>query len=341
MSWFSDTFLGTESSSGKRTDYLADRKQGEYEKYAQGWGEQADKFQGMGDEFFDPMSGRNQQRYGMMEEGINDQTTAGIRDWQGAMAQQGMGNAGGIGAQNILQQRRRAGGDTARGMGQAYQQSFGMGMQAAKMGSSERSKGATATGAADQIYAGANQAKMAQDTSNAQKKAGFNQMLGGAALSFVMPGMMGGLTKGLMGAGKNIAQHGEGGFMKGLGGMMQNIAQPHMQSMNLQDASQKNLMRQLNGEGQGGQSFAQNYALQSPRITGGQGMFNTQGSFGQGLMNYGMQNMGNRASAYGSGFGNAPPNPYQLTPNFHGPAQQNQGYMQNEPLDFGGRDWTY
>ena len=61
--WFSRTFLGTESSDDKRDDYLKQRKNEEYEQYATDWGLQADKFQQMGDEFFDPNSWRNQQQY--------------------------------------------------------------------------------------------------------------------------------------------------------------------------------------------------------------------------------------------------------------------------------------
>ena len=274
MSWFSDTFLGTESSAGKRSDYLTDRKQGDYEKYAQGWGEQADKFQQMGDEFFDPMSGRNQQQYGMMQDAIGEQTTAGIRDWQGAMAQQGMGNAGGIGAQNILQQRRRAGGDSAKAMGQAYQQSFGRGMQAHQMSTSERSKGATATGAADQIYAGANQAKMAQDTSNAQKKAGFAQMVGGAAMSYMMPGVGSMLT---------------GALSKYGGKAGQALAQPHIMNQNMQyHGNQAYLNQIMNPESEA-------YKMQGARPVSQFGWGGGQDAGGgswltQGLMKYGLHN---------------------------------------------------
>jgi hypothetical protein len=175
---------------------------------------------------------------------------------------------------------------------------------------------------------------MAQDAANAQKKAGFAQMVGGAAMSYAMPGLMGGLTKKLAGAGGKNPLWGDK--------IANMIAQPHLQNMNISDAAQMNLMRQLHGEGKGGQSFASSYNLQRPSYTPGS-MFNTQGSFGQGLMNYGMQNMQNRnAGAYSSGFGQGAPNPYALTPNFHQPApvvQQNNSASSMAP----GYDpnWTY
>tara|TARA_R110000744_G_scaffold175444_2_gene294195 strand:+ start:2539 stop:3432 length:894 start_codon:yes stop_codon:yes gene_type:complete len=229
--WFGKMFLGTESSSSKREDYLDDRKNEEYDQYALDYNKQADKFGEMGDEFFDPMSGRNQQQYGMLESAIQDQTSSGIRDWQGAMAQQGMGNAGGIGAQNILQQRRRAGGDSANAMSKAYQNSFGMGMKAHQMGSNARGQAVNATGMSDQIFAGANQAKMQQDTTNSQKNAGFAQMVAGAAFGAVAPGLGQGLSGMMSGMG------GSGGF----GNMMHNLAAPSQARYAQQNAAQKGM----------------------------------------------------------------------------------------------------
>tara|TARA_R100000655_G_scaffold45974_1_gene82779 strand:- start:18853 stop:19752 length:900 start_codon:yes stop_codon:yes gene_type:complete len=230
MGWFSDTFLGTEDSGQKRTDYLADRKHGEFEQYASDFGASADKWSDRSDQFFDPNSTINQQRFGILNEAIQDQTASGIRDWQSAMAQQGLGQgAGGVGAQNILQARRRAGGDSASAMNKAYLDSFGLGMQSAQFASGQRSKGQGATGQADQIYAGANQAKMQQDSINAQKKAGFNQMLAGAAIGGIMPGV-----KGML-----------GGAMQGIGGdspqWMQNFAKPYQDSMNMQQMTQDHM----------------------------------------------------------------------------------------------------
>ena len=226
--WFSRMFLGTESSASKREDYLDGRKNEEYDEYALDYNKQADKFGEMGDEFFDPMSGRNQQQYGMLESAIQDQTASGVRDWQGAMAQQGMGNAGGIGAQNILQQRRRAGGDSANAMSKAYQNSFGMGMKAHQMGSNARGQAVNATGMSDQIFAGANQAKMQQDTTNSQKNAGFAQMVGGAAFGAVAPGM-GRSLSGMM--------SGMSGKYGGFGNAMHNLAAPSQARYDLQDAA--------------------------------------------------------------------------------------------------------
>jgi len=224
MSWFSDTFLGTEDSGQKRTDYLADRKQGEFEQYASDFGASADKWSDRSDQFFDPNSNVNTQRFGILNEAIQDQTASGIRDWQSAMAQQGLGQgAGGVGAQNILQARRRAGGDSASAMNKAYQDSFGLGMQSAQFASGQRSKGQGATSAADSIYAGANQAKMQQDSINANKKAGFAQMAAGAALGGIMPGVKGMLGGAMGGIGEDSPQ------------WLQNFAKPYQDKMQMQD----------------------------------------------------------------------------------------------------------
>jgi len=114
-------------------------------------------------------------------------------------------------------------------MNKAYLDSFGLGMQAAQFGSNQRSKAQGATSQADQIYAGANQAKMQQDTINAQKKAGFNQMLAGAAIGGIMPGV-----KGIL-----------GGAMQGIGGdspqWLQNFAKPYQDSMNFQQSVQDHM----------------------------------------------------------------------------------------------------
>tara|TARA_R110000822_G_scaffold8597_1_gene33805 strand:+ start:7760 stop:8674 length:915 start_codon:yes stop_codon:yes gene_type:complete len=231
--WFSKMFLGTESSSSKREDYLDDRKNEEYDEYALNYNKQADKFGEMGDEFFDPTSGRNQQQYGMLESAIQDQTASGVRDWQASMAQQGgPSQSGGIASQNILQSRRRAGGDSANAMSAAYQKSFGMGIQAHKMGSNARGQAVNATGMSDQIYAGANKVKMQQDTTNAQKKAGFAQMVGGAAFGAMAPGM----ARGLSGMMTNMA-----GKYGGVGDMMSGLAAPSQARYGLQDAAQQGM----------------------------------------------------------------------------------------------------
>ena len=250
MGWFSDNFLGTEDSGDKRQDYLADRKQGEFEQYATDFDASADKWSGRSDEFFDPTSTVNTQRYGIMNEAIQDQTASGVRDWQATMAQQGNNMGGsGIGAQNILQQRRRAGGDSANAMNRAYQDSFGLGMQSAQFASGQRSKGQGATGQADQIYAGANQTKMQQDSINANKKAGFNQMLAGAAIGGIMPGVSGMLGGAMKGFGDDWANTAEGGGMFGgsggvqryLGQGAQNFAKPYQDKMNMQGQLQDHM----------------------------------------------------------------------------------------------------
>ena len=108
-------------------------------------------------------------------------------------------------------------------MNKAYHDSFGLGMQSAQFASGERTKGQGATGQADQIYAGANQAKMQQDSINAQKKAGFNQMLAGAAIGGIMPGVKGMLGGAMQGIGEGSPQ------------WMQNFAKPYQDKMNMQN----------------------------------------------------------------------------------------------------------
>ena len=231
-----DFFLGTEDSNQKRTDYLADRKHGDYEDYATDYTASANKWSGIGDDYLDAGSAINQRRFGHLTSAIQDQTASGVRDWQAAMAQQGSGvGAGGIGAQNILQANRRAAGDTSTALNKAYMDSFGLGLQAAQFGSGERSKAMTATGAADSVYAGANQAKMEQDSINAQKKAGFAQMVGGAALNMAMPGL-GSLA---------------GGVMKGWqdkGGLLGKFATPYVENAQFQKDAKQGFMNLLNYE---------------------------------------------------------------------------------------------
>ena len=224
--WFTDLFLGTEDSGEKRDDYLKDRKTGEFEDYATEYKASADKWADRSEQFFDPNSQVNQSRFGILNEAIQDQTASGIRDWKATMAQQGTNvGSSGIGAQNVLQARRRAGGDASKALNEAYQNSFGLGMNAARFGANQRSRAMGATGQADAIYAGANNVKMQQDTANAGKIAGFAQMVGGAALGAVAPGM-GSLL---------------GGAMEGLSqgdGMMAQFAKPYAQNYQNQQAIQ-------------------------------------------------------------------------------------------------------
>lgn len=191
MAWY-DKLLGIESAEGKRKDFLEDRQE-----TAETYMGQANKFDAMSDDFFDPNSALNNQRFGILQSAIQDQTASGIRDYQAEMARQGQNiGASGVGVQNILQARRRAGGDSANAMNKAYLDSFGLGMNAAKMGTTQRQLG-------DQIYAGANQVKMQQDSINANKTAGLMQTMAGSAMNMLAPGVgsllgdaMTGLSKG-------------------------------------------------------------------------------------------------------------------------------------------------
>ncbi len=221
MAWY-DSLMGIESSSGKRDDFLEDRQD-----TADNYMGQADKFQNMSDQFFDPNSSINNSRFGILESAIQDNTASGIRDYQATMAQQGNNvSSSGIGAQNVLQARRRAGGDTANALNKAYQNSFGLGMSAGKMGMQNRQLG-------DNIYAGANQVKMQQDSINSSKKAGMKQMIAGAGLNMLMPGV-GSLL---------------GGAMAGKGTMMENFAKPYADSFNNDQQIQSNFTGLLNYAG--------------------------------------------------------------------------------------------
>ena len=218
MAWY-DKLLGIESADGKRKDFLEDRE-GTAETYMG----QADKFDAMSDDFFDPNSALNNQRFGILQSAIQDQTASGIRDYQAEMARQGQNiGASGVGAQNILQARRRAGGDSANAMNKAYLDSFGLGMNAAKMGTTQRQLG-------DQIYAGANQAKMQQDSINANKRAGLMQTIAGSAMNMIAPGV-GSLM---------------GGVMAGEGFNMSNFAKPYANAYNNRDEIQKQFSGLLN-----------------------------------------------------------------------------------------------
>ena len=237
MSFFKDlslnNLLGVEGSEGKRDDFLRGRKEEEFEGYSRAFGDQATKFDNMSDEFFDPSSSLNNQRFGILNSAIQDQTASGIRDWQASMAQQGTNvGSSGVGAQNILQARRRAGGDAANALSKAYLDSFGLGINAAKMGSNQRQLSMGAMGQADQIYAGANAAKMQQDSINAQKRAGLMQTVAGGAMSMLAPG-----------AGSLL-----GGAMSGLAegdGMMANFAKPYANRFANQQAIQNNFTGML------------------------------------------------------------------------------------------------
>ena len=329
MSWFSKTFLGTEDSAQKRTDYLADRKQGDFEQYALDFGESADKWSDRSDQFFDPNSTVNQSRFGILNEAIQDQTASGIRDWQSTMAQQGNNMGGsGIGAQNILQARRRAGGDSAKALNKAYHDSFGLGMQSAQFASGQRSKGQGATSAADSIYAGANQAKMQQDSINANKKAGFNQMLAGAAIGGIMPGvkgMLGGAMKGFGDDWANTAEGegmfgGSGGIQRWLGQGAQNFAKPYVDNMQMKDDLQghmKGLMKYTQDQ------WAYQNQQQSPvQRYGGQGGYQPSP-----MPNYQQWRQGNQQPTFASAFQNLP-NWNAPQSNFTGPpTSQYQGAM--------------
>ena len=218
MAWY-DKLLGIESADGKRKDFLADRQD-----TAETYMGQADKFDAMSDDFFDPNSALNNQRFGILQSAIQDQTASGIRDYQAEMARQGQNiGASGVGAQNILQARRRAGGDSANAMNKAYLDSFGLGMNAAKMGTTQRQLG-------DQIYAGANQVKMQQDSINANKRAGLMQTMAGSAMNMLAPGV-----------GSLI-----GGAMAGEGFNMSNFAKPYANAYNNRNAIQSQFSGLLN-----------------------------------------------------------------------------------------------
>lgn len=218
MAWY-DKLLGIESADGKRGDFLEDR-----EDTAKTYMGQADKFDTMSDDFFDPNSALNNQRFGILQSAIQDQTASGIRDYQAEMARQGQNiGASGVGAQNILQARRRAGGDSANAMNKAYLDSFGLGMNAAKMGTTQRQLG-------DQIYAGANQVKMQQDSINANKRAGLMQTIAGGAMNMLAPGV-GSLM---------------GGLMAGEGLNMSNFAKPYANAYNNRNEIQSKFSGLLN-----------------------------------------------------------------------------------------------
>jgi len=235
MSIFKDfsinNLLGIESSGEKRKDFLQDRKVGEFEDYSEKFGDQATRFNQMSEDFFNPNSALNNQRFGILNEAIQDQTASGIRDYQAAMAQQGMNvGASGVGAQNMLQARRRAGGDAASAMNKAYLDSFGLGMNAAKFGSNQQQLSMGAMGQADQIYAGANAAKMQQDSINAQKRAGLMQTVAGGAMNMLAPGV-----SSLM-----------GGVMAGEGLNMSNFAKPYANAYNNRNEIQSKFSGLLN-----------------------------------------------------------------------------------------------
>lgn len=237
MSFFKDlslnNLLGVEGSEGKRNDFLQDRKADEFEGYSREFGDQATKFDTMSDEFFDPSSSLNNQRFGILNAAIQDQTASGIRDWQASMAQQGTNvGSSGVGAQNILQARRRAGGDAANAMNKAYLDSFGLGINAAKMGSNQRQLSMGAMGQADQIYAGANAVKMQQDSINAQKRAGLMQTVAGGAMSMLAPG-----ARSLLGGAMTNLAQGDG--------MMANFAKPYANRFANQQAIQDNFSGML------------------------------------------------------------------------------------------------
>lgn len=237
MSIFKDfsinNLLGIESSGEKRKDFLQDRKVGEFEDYSEKFGDQATRFNQMSEDFFNPNSALNNQRFGILNEAIQDQTASGIRDYQAAMAQQGMNvGASGVGAQNILQARRRAGGDAANAMNKAYLDSFGLGMNAAKFGSNQQQLSMGAMGQADQIYAGANAAKMQQDSINAQKRAGLMQTVAGGAMNMLAPGV-----SSLLGGAMTSLSQGDG--------MMANFAKPYANRFANQQAIQDNFSGML------------------------------------------------------------------------------------------------
>lgn len=225
--------LGMESSDEKRKDFLQGRKFEELEDYSEKFGDQADRFNQMSEDFFNPNSELNTQRFGILNEAIQDQTASGIRDYQAAMAQQGMNvGASGVGAQNILQARRRAGGDAANAMNKAYLDSFGLGMNAAKLGSAQQQLSMGAMGQADQIYAGANAVKMQQDSINANKRAGLMQTLAGGAMNMLAPGV-GSLLGGAM---TNLSEG---------GGMLANFAKPYADQFKNTAAIQDNFSGML------------------------------------------------------------------------------------------------
>jgi hypothetical protein len=226
------------------------------------------------------------------------------------MAQQGNNMGGsGIGAQNILQARRRAGGDSASAMNKAYLDSFGLGMQSAQFASGQRTKGQGATTQADSIYAGANQAKMQQDSINANKKAGFNQMLAGGVIGGMMPGV-----KGML-----------GGVVKGMGGedspqWMQNFAKPYTDKMTMQDELQghmKGLMKYTQDQ------WGYQNQQQSPvQRYGGQGGYQPSP-----MPDYQQWRQGNQQPTFASAFQNLP-NWNAPQSNFTGPpTSQYQGAM--------------